>query len=430
MTQLQVEDVWPLSPLQEGLLFHAAYDEDAPRDVYVGQRILDLDGVLHPDALRASWQALLDRHASLRAGFQNRVSGDPVQVIAKHAELPWTHVDLAEESEAETEAEAKRLAEADGRRFDLAVPPLLRVLLIRLGPGRHRMVVTMHHILLDGWSLPILFNELWAVYGNGGDPSVLPPVTPYRDYLAWLVRQDKDAARAAWREMMTGADEPTLVGPDDRGGPPVQLQHVITHAGDELAGQLREVARGAGVTLNRVFQSAWGLMVGKLSDRTDVVFGATVSGRPAELPGVERMLGLFINTVPVRVRLRPADPFSAVMSGLQRQQSGLLDQQFLGLTEIQRVAGPGATFDTLLVFQNYPRGPATAPSIGGTRRGAEAEAPSMPGPPPGGGAPPPGGGQLRGGPLHLGPPPEGGGQPRRGRRPAPRRRPAAPRTAP
>ena len=411
--QVTVEDVWPLSPLQEGLLFHAAYDQEAERDVYVGQRILNLDGVLQPEVLEASWQAVIERHASLRAGFRTRAAGDTVQVIVKGVRIPWTHADLSELDDAQAEAEAARLAAIDGRRFDLGVPPLLRVLLLRVGPGKHRMIVTMHHILMDGWSLPILFNELWAVYGNAGDPSILPTVPQYREYLEWLVRRDKDAAREAWRSMLAGSDGPTLVGPDDRGAPPVMLQHMIDHLGDELADRLREVARTAGVTLNRVFQVAWALLVGKLSGRQDVVFGATVSGRPAEVAQADRMVGLFINTVPVRVPLTAATPFTKSLEALQDQQSALLDHQQLSLSDIQRAGGPGATFDTLMVFQNYPRGPMTAPTLGMTRPGMEVDGPA----PSDADDAPEGeglggtalrGGKLRGGPLHLGPPPQDG----------------------
>ncbi|MFJ6382437.1 amino acid adenylation domain-containing protein [Kitasatospora sp. NPDC092039] len=407
MTQLTVEDVWPLSPLQEGLLFHASYDQDAPRDVYVGQRILNLDGPLRPDVLEASWQALLERHASLRAGFRSRAAGDTVQVIAKGVRIPWAYADLGGLGEQEAETRAARLAEADARRFDLGVPPLLRVLLLRAGPERHRMVVTMHHILMDGWSLPILFGELWAVYGNDGDPSVLPKVPQYRDYLAWLVRRDKDAARRAWREMLAGTEGPTLVGPGDRGGPPVMLRHVIDRLGDDLAERLRETARASGVTLNRVFQVAWALLVGKLSGRLDPVFGATVSGRPAEVPQADRMVGLFINTVPVRVPLDPALPFREAMTALQDQQAALLDHQQLSLPEIQRAGGPGAVFDTLMVFQNYPRGPMVAPSMrsavpDGPPGAAGPEPPSPPGEGLGGTALR--SGRQSGGPLPQGPP--------------------------
>ncbi|MFD0409498.1 amino acid adenylation domain-containing protein [Kitasatospora sp. NPDC127116] len=412
MSQLTVEDVWPLSPLQEGLLFHASYDQDAPRDVYVGQRILNLDGDLRPEVLEASWQAVLDRHASLRAAFRSRASGDTVQVIARGVRIPWTYADLGGLGAEEAEREAARLAEVDARRFDLGVPPLLRVLLLRAGPGRHRMVVTMHHILMDGWSLPILFGELWEVYGNGGDASVLPKVPQYRDYLAWLVRRDTDASRAAWRAMLAGTEEPTLVGPADRGGPPVMLRHVVERLGDDLAERLRETARSAGVTFNRVFQVAWALLVGKLSGRLDTVFGATVSGRPAEVPQADRMVGLFINTVPVRVPLDPALPFRRAMAALQDQQTALLDHQQLSLPEIQRAGGPGAVFDTLMVFQNYPRGPMAAPSAGPAAPAGPGRAPRpADGSPPGEGL---GGTALRsgeqaGGPL--GPPPGDGREP-------------------
>ncbi|MET8540617.1 amino acid adenylation domain-containing protein [Kitasatospora sp. NPDC004799] len=409
MTQLTVEDVWPLSPLQEGLLFHASYDQDAPRDVYVGQRILNLDGPLRPDVLQASWQALLERHASLRAGFRSRAAGDTVQVIAKGVRIPWTYADLADLGEQEAEAEAARLAAVDARRFDLGVPPLLRVLLLRAGPDRHRMVVTMHHILMDGWSLPILFGELWALYGSDGDPSVLPKVPPYRDYLAWLVRRDKDAAREAWRTMLAGTEGPTLVGPGDRGGPPVMLRHAIDRLGDDLAERLRETARASGVTLNRVFQVAWALLVGKLSGRLDPVFGATVSGRPAEVPQADRMVGLFINTVPVRVRLDPALPFREAMTALQDQQAALLDHQQLSLPEIQRAGGPGAVFDTLMVFQNYPRGPMVAPSMrAAVPEGPPGAAGPEPPSPPGEGL---GGTALRSGRQSGGPLPHGPDEP-------------------
>jgi len=176
--RLKVEDIWPLSPLQEGLLFHASYDTGAADDVYVALRILGLEGDVRPDDLRASWQALLDRHACLRAAFRHRAAGEAVQVIPERVEVPWTYRDLSMLPEADAEAEADRLIAEAGRRFDLAVPPMVRVLLLRFGPERYRMVAAMHHILTDGWSLSIMFNDLWEIYGNGGDPSALPPTAP------------------------------------------------------------------------------------------------------------------------------------------------------------------------------------------------------------------------------------------------------------
>ncbi|MFF4764785.1 condensation domain-containing protein, partial [Streptomyces sp. NPDC001292] len=358
MTQVRIEDVWPLSPLQEGLLFHAGYDEDA-HDVYVLQGAMELRGALDVGLLRASWQALLDRHATLRASFQRRGTGDPVQLIASGVKLPWREVDLTGlEGVVERQAEAERLADAEKTRFDPAVPPLLRLLLVRLDESRHQLVLTMHHILLDGWSLPVLFGELSQLYAAGGDVSVLPPVTPYREYLAWLGRQDKEAAREAWREALAGTVDPTLVRPVDPGvAKPSVPGHATVRAGARLTEALGEVARRHGLTLNTVVQGVWGVLVGMLTGRSDVVFGAVVAGRPADLPGVEQMLGLFINTVPVRVRLDPDLTVVELLAELQVQQAALMPHQHLGLTEIQRLAGTGATFDTLLVYQNYPRNP-------------------------------------------------------------------------
>ncbi|MFF4764763.1 amino acid adenylation domain-containing protein, partial [Streptomyces sp. NPDC001292] len=355
MSQVRIEDVWPLSPLQEGLLFHAQYDEQA-RDVYVEQRVTDLAAPLDTQVLRASWEALLDRHASLRASFQQPAGMQQVvQVVLRGVTLPWREVDLSGLPAAEAEAEAARLIAAEHeRRFDLAVPPLLRLLLVRLDESRYQLVLTMHHILLDGWSLPVLFGELSQLYAAGGDVSVLPPVTPYREYLAWLGRQDKEAAREAWREALAGTVDPTLVRSVDRSADLALPEQATAWVDDRLTEALGEVARRHGLTLNTVIQGVWGVLVGMLTGRSDVVFGAVVAGRPADLPGVEQMLGLFINTVPVRVRLDPQRTVAELLTELQVQQAELFDHQHVGLAEIQRIAGPGATFDSLVVYQNYP----------------------------------------------------------------------------
>ncbi|MEV6350171.1 amino acid adenylation domain-containing protein, partial [Actinoplanes sp. NPDC051851] len=334
-------EILPVTPLQEGLLFHAFYDRGAP-DVYVEQLHHDLDGPLDTDRLRRSWQALLDRHPALRAGFRQPAgAAHPVQVIAREVVLPWRE---APDDEA---AAAER-----ARGFDLAAPPLLRVLLIRRGDDRHRMVVTLHHVLLDGWSLPVLLGELWEVYRAGGT-ATLPPVTPHRDHLAWLARQDRDAARTAWRAALAGLDSPTLVAPVLAPATPDSIGNRTLDVDPVLAARLRETARRTGVTLNTLLQTAWAIVVGNLTGRRDVVFGATVAGRPADLPGMATMLGLFINTVPVRVTLNPADALAGLLATVQAGQAALLDHQHLGLAEIQRLAGPGAGFDTLMAFENY-----------------------------------------------------------------------------
>ena len=184
----RIQEVWPLSPLQEGLLFHALYDADAP-DVYMVQHFMDLAGAVDAARLRAAGQALLERHANLRAGFTEIDSGQPVQIIPAEVVLPWREVDLSAQPDPLAAAVALALRERE-QRFDLAAPPLLRFVLARLGGDRWRLVVTGHHLLTDGWSMPVLGRELLALYRAGADAAALPRVTPYRQYLAWLGRQD------------------------------------------------------------------------------------------------------------------------------------------------------------------------------------------------------------------------------------------------
>ncbi|MEU2793846.1 amino acid adenylation domain-containing protein [Streptomyces sp. NPDC007100] len=364
MTQSRVEDVWPLSPLQEGMLFHSTFDGEGP-DTYQGQRTLELVGPLDADRLHTSWEALLARHAALRTGFRRRKSGEPFQVVVRKVALPWQEADLSGRAEADALAELGRLADRERtERFDLAVPPLLRLLLVRLGTERHRLVLTHHHILMDGWSLPVLVNEMRTVYAAGGSTAGLPPTTSYREYLAWLNRQDKEAARAAWRAALAGVDEPTLVVPADPARTTDASGNLGTDLPAGLSRALERLARGRELTVNTVVQGAWALVLARLTGRRDVVFGATSAGRPAELPAVESMVGLTMNTIPVRVCLDGGRPVLDMLAGLQERQSALMAHQHLGLPEIQKAAGPGALFDTLVVYENYPRPPAGAPDPG------------------------------------------------------------------
>ncbi|WP_240662623.1 non-ribosomal peptide synthetase [Streptomyces sp. WAC 06738] len=360
MSRSLVEDVWPLSPLQEGMLFHAALAGTGP-DVYTVQSALDIEGPLDPARLRASWQALLARHAALRACFRQVSGAKMVQVIARDVELPWREEDLSGLTEDDARAELDRLtARRLAERIDLASAPLMRFLLVRLGADRHRLVMTFHHILMDGWSMPVLLTELSAVYAAGGDASKLKRVPSYGQYLAWLGRQDKDAARAAWRAELAGADEPTLVVPADPARAAVFPEHVFGDVPEDVTKGLRDLARAEGLTLNTVVQGAWSLVLARLARRTDVVFGATAAGRPAELAGVESMVGLLLNTLPVRVRLDGGQPVTELLADLQRRQSELMAHQHLGLPEVQRLAGPGAVFDTLVLYESFPPPPAGA----------------------------------------------------------------------
>ncbi|WP_369214148.1 amino acid adenylation domain-containing protein [Streptomyces flavofungini] len=358
-----LEDVWPLSPLQQGMLFHATFDDASP-DLYESQRMLALDGPLDTGRLRAACEALLRRHPILRAGFHRLASGEAVQVVAQDVPLPWREADLSGRPEAEALAGLERLAESErAHRIDVASAPLLRLLLVRLGEHRHRLVLTSHHIIMDGWSLPVLIGDLSAAYaayeaGGGREDG---PAASYGDYLAWLARQDGDAARAAWRTELAGLEAPTLVVPAESAVVPVEPDRVRFEFPAGLSRGLAELARARGLTQNTVVQGAWALLLARLVGRTDVVFGATVAGRPTDLPGADTAIGLFINTLPVRVTLAAGQSVADLLTDLQERQVRLLGHQHVGLAEIHRLAGPGATFDTLVVYENYPLPPAAAP---------------------------------------------------------------------
>ncbi|MFJ2576630.1 amino acid adenylation domain-containing protein [Kitasatospora aureofaciens] len=355
MTRAAIDDVLPLSPMQEGMLFHALYDGQN-LDVYVAQLVIDLDGALNAEAMRDSVAALLRRHANLRASFRYEKLSRPVQVIPREVEVPWLEFDLTGLSGEEQERELDRLAaENAAHRFDLTSGPLLRFTLVKKGERSNRLMFSSHHILLDGWSTARLLYELFDIYERHGDASGLPAVTPYRDYLGWLAERDRPAAEAAWREQLGDIDEPTLIAPGDTGATAVPGSLVVTLP-EELTARVRETARRNDLTLNSVFQGCWGLVLAQLTGRDDVVFGTTVSGRPAELPGMDTMVGLFINTVPLRLRVRPEESLLAALSSVQRQVSGMMAHHHLGLPDIQRASGLSTLFDTITVTENYPLG--------------------------------------------------------------------------
>nr|WP_051450911.1 non-ribosomal peptide synthetase [Actinospica robiniae] len=349
-----VEEVWPLTPLQEGLLFHALFDEEKA-DPYLMQAPLVLSGVVDVVGLRGAFGALLGRHASLRAGFVVRRSGEPVQVVAGGVEVPWREVDLSGLEEGVQAERVRGLLEADRLvRFDPAVPPLVRVLLVRLAADRHVLVVTSHHMVWDGWSMSRALGDLFELYKSGGDGSVLPGVVEFRDYLAWLSVQDRDAGLGVWGRVLEGLEEPTLVAPGVDASLSVLPARVVNGLSEQCSAALGVVARSRGLTLNTVVQGVWSLLLAGVTGQRDVVFGATVSGRPPELPGVEDIVGLLINTVPVRVRLDPGESLEGLLGRIQEQQAALTPFHYLSLPAIQKQTGLSELFDTSTVFQNAP----------------------------------------------------------------------------
>ncbi|MEV8532241.1 amino acid adenylation domain-containing protein [Streptomyces sp. NPDC051211] len=342
------DEFWPLAPLQKGLLFHAEYSKGG-LDVYSVQLVFELDA--EPEELRTAVGRLLDRHPNLRAGFAHDDQAQPVQFVPAGGEPEFTVGEYVGPNAARKAAE---LFDTERKRgFDLSAPPLVRIAVADLGRHGRRAALTFHHILVDGWSLPLLMDELSALLA-GAEPS---PVTPYRDYLALLSGHDHAASREAWRELLDGMEEPTLLAPAAVGGDRVADELPRDHwveLSTELTARLEGVLRARGLTLNTAVQGAWALLLARLTGRDDVVFGTTVSGRAPELPGIESMVGLFINTVPVRVRIAPDRTLSSLLSGIQEQQAAMAAHQYTGLGEIQQLVGHGALFDTLTVFESFP----------------------------------------------------------------------------
>ncbi|MEU3047542.1 amino acid adenylation domain-containing protein [Streptomyces sp. NPDC006984] len=354
-TGLPVARLLPLTPLQEGLLFHARYDS-RDLDVYNVQITLAVEGPLHAERFRTACDALLRRHPALRAAFLQLRSGDPVQVVPHEAAMPWTVHDLSGLGEEERRERAGALLEADRRRrFDPARPPLMRCTLLVHGEERHTLALSMHHLLVDGWTTSLVLRDLLALFDHDGDDTALPPPADYTAYLRWLADQDAEEARTAWSGALAGLREPTLLCPGaDTARVAALPERVSVDLTEAETAALLDVSRRHGVTLNTLLRVAWALCLQRRTGHRDITFGATVSGRPAELPGVEEMVGLFINTVPVRVRFDAAEPVAGLLERIQGEHAELLPYHHLALPEIQRAAGLGPLFDSCVVVENYP----------------------------------------------------------------------------
>ncbi|RVW00523.1 amino acid adenylation domain-containing protein [Rhodococcus spongiicola] len=343
-----IVEVWPLSPLQAGLLFQNEMSGEGA-DPYVVQLAMDLRGHVDADRMRRTLQELLDRHEILRVAFTTGPGGDPLQLVLRHAELPWVVADLRDEAEAD-----RVLAEDRARRFDMGTAPLFRALLMRMGDDGYRLVLTYHHILLDGWSMPLLVRELLELYA-AEDFRTVPVSASFANYLAWLGTIDLETSTKRWVDALADIDEPTLLAPSGRGRllPTVPRADRLHFTETETA-RLDTVARERGVTLSTIVRAAWAIVLGAWTRRDDVVFGAIVSGRPPQINGIEDMVGLFINTIPIRVTLRPADTLGELLDRVHADQAALLDHEHLGLADIESAIGSSGLFDTITVFESYP----------------------------------------------------------------------------
>ncbi len=356
----QVEDIYPLSPTQQGILFHSLYAPDSM--VYVISLACRLEGDLDADAFEQAWRRVVAHHPALRSAFVGHDREQPLQMVLRELSLPFMRYDWRGISAAEQVTRLADLQATERKRgFDFARPPLMRLALVRMGERDYRLLWNSHHILFDGWSMPLLLNDVFSAYRVLSQREVpqLMMTRPFRDYIDWLQRQDMSAAEAYWRSRLAGFTTPTAIGlsrpaaataTDDR-------YRVHTRELTTAVGEAEGFARRHRLTVNTLVQGAWALLLGRYGNSDDVVFGVTVSGRPAEIAEVERTVGLFINTLPLRVALPDGGAVLDWLRTIQVRQSGLTDYQYTPLADVQRWSDvPSGTplFDSIVAFENYP----------------------------------------------------------------------------
>ncbi len=382
MSKPTIEAVYPLAPMQQGMLFHNLLAPDS--GAYFEQFCCTLRGKLDKTAFIRAWQEVIHRQSVLRTAFAWKSLEQMVQIVYPQIDLQIEEQDWQELTHHEQEKYLQAYQQADRvKGFDLAKPPLMRLALMQIGADKHYLLWSIHHILMDGWSMPLILNEVMSFYEayRQGRVLVLPPGRPYKDYIAWLQKQDQVAAETYWRRKLRGFSSPTPLGVDrlvsepefslTDGGVTSQRVRGMTEQGQvfpsvseseiklsrEVTATLQAMARRFRVTFSTVIQAAWALLLSRYSGETEVVFGLTVSGRPAELGGVETMIGLFINTLPVRIQVNPRQSLREYLQTIQAETAEMRQFEYSSLAQVQTwsdVPHGIPLFESILVFENYP----------------------------------------------------------------------------
>ncbi|MCT9935259.1 amino acid adenylation domain-containing protein [Planotetraspora sp. A-T 1434] len=366
-----VEDIYPLTPMQAGMVYHGLSNGD--QGLYLQQLTFVLDGVADLGVLRAAWQHVADQTAVLRSRVVWEGVSTPVQVVSRHAAVPFTCLDWTDLPEAEWRERLRRLLDADrAKGIDLGTAPLMRLTAARLSDTEVQVVWTFHHLLLDGWSVFQVLSDVFACHaalaaGRAPEPVARPP---FGDYLRWLARRDRREAERYWRGLLAGFAAPTPLGYDRTPGPShasVSTARLSVRLDEAESGALQEFARRHRLTVNTVVQGAWAVVLSRTSGRRDVCFGTTVSGRPADLPGADTITGIFINTVPVRVDVAGPASVAEWLRALQGAQAHSRKFDHVSLTQLQgwsQLPGGVDLFDSIVVFENYPIDDAVAAQHG------------------------------------------------------------------
>ncbi|MCA1581685.1 MAG: condensation domain-containing protein [Acidobacteria bacterium] len=362
MNPAKIEDIYPLAPMQEGMLFHSLYSEEAEPPIL--QWTARIDAPLDAAAFEDAWRRVVERHPVLRTGFVLEEAEEPVQIVLRSVDLPWAFEDIRPLSAEEQTARVETILEQDRLApFDIADAPLMRLRLLRTGDSSHLFVWTFHLLLLDGWSTSLVLNEVFSIYESlrDGQTVDLPPARRYRDLIAWHREQGSEPAEKFWRGALAGISAPTEIGIARRVASREGVrrdygEETVLLPPEETAG-IQSFAQEHRLTLSTLARATWALLLSRYGDADRVVFGVTMAGRPGALRGVESIAGLFINTLPVRVDVPEDESVVGWLTRLQNEQAELLDHQFSRLVDVQSWSEiPRGTplFESILAVQTYP----------------------------------------------------------------------------
>jgi acyl carrier protein len=362
MGERNIEDIFPLSPQQQGMLIGTLCCPES--GIYVEQFSCTLHGDTDVTAFQRAWQRVIDRHSILRTAFVWRNQDEPLQVVFRRKEVPFDLQDWRGLSSSEQQGRLDAYLEADRRRgVELSRAPLLRLALLRTGERIHQFVLTCHHILIDGWSKDVLLKEVFSSYQafSRGQDLELEPSRPYRDYIAWLRQQDPSQAETFWRKTLQGFRKPTPLGrnadSDDFSSEKERYGSREACLPATATAALQSLARQHHLTLNTLMQGVWTLLLSRYSGEEDIVFGITAAGRPPTLEGVDSIIGLFINTLPLRVKVSSEASFWVWAKDIQANNLELLQYEYISGGQVHQWSEVPRSFplcESILVFENYP----------------------------------------------------------------------------
>ena len=357
-----IESIYPLSPMQQGMLFHSLYAPES--GVYFEQMTLNLQNNVNVGAFETAWQKVVDRHSVLRTFFVWENRQTPLQVVLKQVDLPWSNLDWRELSPEEQQQQLSQLLQTQRRLgFQFNQAPLMECTLIKLNEDNYKFIWNFHHILMDEWCLPIIFNEVLSFYGAeiAGETCYLPTPPSYGNYIGWLNNQDHIAAIEFWQGNLQGFSVPTPLivnkAKFQNQQPKSDYQELELCLSQRVSYKLKNIAQQHHVTLSTIVQAAWGLLLNRYSGEQDVVFGVTVSGRNGNLSGVENMVGLLINTLPLRLQIYPTQQLISWLKQIQQLMLELQHYSYTPLVDIQarsELTGGISLFESIVVLENYP----------------------------------------------------------------------------